>query len=135
MSYQRKSYRLTWPEGHVRHGLVVVMRGLSINDLQIVSSMKGMKSDDFEPEQIKEVLVVLSKRMISWNLTDEDDAPIAVTPEALVDEDFSMIMEIITSWTNAAVGVKADLGKGSNSGSTFPEGSIPMEQLSPSQTS
>lgn len=129
MSYKRKSYRLTWPEGHVRHGLVVSMRGMSIDDMNMVTAFKGVSKDDVEQsaELLGSIADLLAGKMISWNLVDDDETPVPVTVEAIRGEDLTMIMEILNAWTDAAVGVKASLGKGSNSGPTFPEESIPME--------
>jgi hypothetical protein len=129
MSYKRKNYRLTWPEGHVRHGLVVSMRGMSIDDMNTVTAFKGISKDDVEQsaELLSSIAELLADKMISWNLTEDDDTPVPVSIEAIRREDLTMIMEILNAWTDAAVGVKASLGKDSNSGSTFPEESIPME--------
>lgn len=133
--YQRKTYTLRWPEGHVHHGLVVKLRGLSINQLNTVQSMRGVKSeDDLSAELFDEVLSILAGRMISWNLED-DGIPVPATKESLADEDFGMVTDIITSWTKAVTGVSAPLGARSNSGAPFPEESIPMETSSPSLTS
>lgn len=137
MSYKRKSYRLTWPEGHVRHGLIVSMRGMSIDDMELASSLKGIDAENAEDS--KELLIriadLLAAKMISWNLTDDDDNAVPITAAQIRKEDMTMVMEILNSWTEAAVGVKASLGKGSNSGNSFPEESIPMETLSPSPES
>jgi hypothetical protein len=129
MSYKRKNYRLTWPEGHVRHGLVVSMRGMSIDDMNTVTAFKGISKDDVEQsaELLSSIAELLAAKMVSWNLTEDDDTPVPVSVETIRREDLTMIMEILNAWTDAAVGVKATLGKDSNSGSTFPEESIPME--------
>jgi hypothetical protein len=129
VSYKRKNYRLTWPEGHVRHGLIVSMRGMSIDDMDTVTAFKGISKDDVEQsaELLSSIAELLADKMVSWNLTEDDDTPVPVSVETIRREDLTMIMEILNAWTEAAVGVKASLGKDSNSGSTFPEESIPME--------
>jgi hypothetical protein len=129
MSYKRKNYRLTWPEGHVRHGLNVVMRGMSIDDMNMVTAFKGVSKDDIEgsAELLSSIAELLAGKMVSWDLTEDDDTPVPVSVETIRREDLTMVMEILNAWTDAAVGVKASLGKDSNSGSTFPEESIPME--------
>lgn len=132
--YQRKTYTLRWPEGHVHHGLIVKLRGLSINQLNTVQSMRGVKNeDDLSKELFDEVLSILAGRMISWNLED-DGVPVPATKESLADEDFGMVMDIISAWTKAVTSVSAPLDARSNSGNTFPEASIPMEASSPSPT-
>lgn len=127
MSYKRPSYTLRWPEGHARHELVVTLRGLSLKDLSELQKLQGMTSDGFTVEQIAPVLKIVSKKMIRWNLTDDDDEPVPTDPDTLAEEDFGMIMDIVQGWQQAATGVSADLGKDSTSGEKFPEESIPME--------
>lgn len=130
MSYKRKSYTLKWPEGHARHELVVTMRGMSINDLATVTSMKGLTSESgVDMDVIRPVLEIMSKRMVRWNLTDDDDNPVPTDVESLADEDFAMIMDVVNGWTSAATAVPGPLGGGSNSGKQFQEESIPMETL------
>lgn len=131
--YRRKTYVLRWPEGHVNHGLVVKLRGLSIKDLNIVQSMRGVKTeDDLDEGMFGQVLGVLVDRMLSWNLTDDEDNPIPITAEVLLDEDFGMVVDILNAWTKAVTSVSDPLGGRSTSGATFPEGSIPMETSSES---
>lgn len=137
MSYKRKNYRLTWPEGHVRHGLVVSMRGMSIDDMQMVGGLKDVKQEDVQQNVglLDSIAELLARKMESWNLVDDDETPVPITVANIRQEDLTMIMEILNAWTDAAVGVKASLGKDSNSGSTFPEELIPMEMSSPNPPS
>jgi hypothetical protein len=133
--YKRKSYVLRWPEDHVHHGLVVKLRGLSIKDLNIVQSMRGIKSEeDLNGDIFGQVLGVLAARIIEWNLTDDDDTPLPHTASALAEEDFGMVTDIITAWTKAVTGVSAPLDARSTSGETFQEASIPMETSSTNPT-
>jgi hypothetical protein len=135
MGYQRKSYVLKWPEGHVHHGLVVKLRGLSIDDFGIVSSMRGIKKEeDLKPEVFAAVLEVLSSKIIEWNLQDGDEV-IPHDVNTLRGEDFSMILDIINSWITSVTAVSRPLGANSTSANTFTEESIPMETSSPSPTS
>lgn len=133
--YKRKTYALRWPEGHAHHGLYVKLRGLSVKDLRTVQSMRGIKSEsDLDGEVFRNVLGVLAARIVEWNLTDEDGNVLPHDVEALLDEDFGMISDILNAWTKAVTGVPAPLGGRSTSGASFPEASIPMEPSSPSPT-
>lgn len=133
--YKRKTYVLRWPEGHVHHGLVVKLRGLSIKDLRTVQSMRGIKDEsDLDSDMFREVLAVLSRRIVEWNLTDEDGEVLPHDVETLADEDFGMISDVLNAWTKAVTGVPAPLDARSNSGNTFPEQSIPMDVSSPNLT-
>lgn len=132
MGYQRKSYVIKWPEGHMHHGLVVKLRGLSGGNLIKVTSFRdeagAEEKSSLDPEVLNEMLEILASRIIEWNLED-DGEPIPPTIENLRNEDFGMVMDIITSWTKAVTHVPAPLLGDSNSGNTFPEASIPMETL------
>lgn len=128
MSFERKFYKLVWPEGSRWSGLEVVMKGLSSKNLMAVSSLKGASEESLDPDLVGEILEIVSKRMIRWNLT-ADGEPVPTDTDSLADEDFGMIMDIVRVWTDSVVGVSKSLGKGSSSGSTFPEESIPMETL------
>ncbi len=129
MSYKRKNYKLTWPEGHARHGLNVVMRGMSIDDMNMVTAFKNVTKDDVEEsaELLNSIAELLASKMVSWDLAEDDDTIVPISVATIRGEDLNMVMEILNAWTDAAVGVKANLGKGSTSGNTFPEDSIPME--------
>jgi hypothetical protein len=130
MSYKRKTYNLRWPEGHVHHGLFVKLRGLSIKDLNTVQSMRGMTSEtDIDDKTLRNVLGILSRRIVEWNLTDDDGNVIPHDVETLADEDFGMIMDVLNAWTKAVTSVPAPLGERSTSGAQFQEQSIPMETL------
>lgn len=128
MSYKRKTYNLRWPEGHVHHGLFVKLRGLSIKDLNTVQSMRGM-NQDIDDQLLRDVLGILSNRIVEWNVTDDDGNVIPHDVDTLADEDFGMVMDILNAWTKAVTSVPGPLGERSTSGATFPEESIPMETL------
>ncbi len=131
MSFKRKSYTLRWPEGHALHGLIVKLRGLSLEDLAAVTALQGLDAKNVEFDTIRPVVEIMSKKMISWNMTDEDDNPVPTDVASLAGEDFMVIMSIIDGWQQAITSISASLGKGSNSGKPFPEESIPMETSSP----
>lgn len=76
-----------------------------------------------------------SEALVDWNLQEEDGTPVPTTLEAINDQDFEFVMPVIMAWIQAVAGVGAELGKGSNSGGTFPVGSLPMAPLSASPSS
>lgn len=128
MGYQRKSYIIKWPKGHMHHGLVVKLRGLSGDNLMKVSSLRDAEKDGVDSERLEEVFAILAARIVEWNLED-DGEPIPPTIENIRGEDFGMVMDILTSWTKAVTHVPAPLPDDSNSGNTYQEASIPMETL------
>jgi hypothetical protein len=82
-------------------------------------------------------LAEFGKRLVSWNLTDDDDQPIPATAEGLRQVDTSLVTALKTAWLQSIVGVHdADpLPRSSPSGEPSPVESIPMEALSESLAS
>ena len=77
-----------------------------------------------------------AEALISWNLEDGQGQVLPCTLESVRNyPDYEFMATLANTWVEAVTGVKDELGKGSPSGDTFPEGSIPMETLSPSLAS
>lgn len=137
--FQRKTYRLVFPEGTEWAGLEVRLRGLSVDGLTKLATLADLKdvdSDDFSPEMIEKlepVWQVLAYGLISWNLEDENGEPVPV--DSFRGEDMGMLLAILNEWSETVGGVTAALKARSSGGKPFPEGSLPMEALSPSQAS
>jgi hypothetical protein len=97
--------------------------------MEAARAFQGVERDDVKASAalLAQIAELLAAKMVSWDLAEDDDTPVPTTAEAIRKEDISMVMEILNAWTEVAMGVKASLGKGSNSGQPFPEESIPME--------
>jgi hypothetical protein len=134
MSFKRKYYTLRFPEAHQFSGLVVSIKPISYEDLITVTSLQGTarESGGSDLAELEPLFEILSRAIIKWSLTEDDDTMAKTDPASLKREDFAMIMAIIDAWTKVVTGITPSLGKGSTSGAPFPEGSIPMETLSPS---
>ena len=137
--FQRKTYRLVFAEDTEWAGLEVRLRGLSVDGLTKLATLADLKDvdpDDFSPEMIEKlepVWEVLAHGLISWNLEDENGEPVLV--KSFRGEDMGMLLAILNEWSETVGGVTAALKARSRGGSTFPEGSLPMEALSPSRAS
>lgn len=69
-------------------------------------------------------------RLKGWNLEDEDGAPVPLTYESFMSEDFAFCQAVAGAWLEGVLGTPDDLGKDSNSGGPPGVESIPMETLS-----
>lgn len=129
MGYRRKSYRLTWPEGHELHGLEVSMRGAAIADINAVVSAGGSEGGDGAAvlEAVKALAPMLASKIISWNYEDEDGAPVATDAATLADQDMRVIMQIIQAWKSIVTDVPPASPGTSNSGERFREADLPMD--------
>lgn len=89
----------------------------------------------FTPEQadaLDGLLEGFGKALVSWNLKKRG-TPVPATPEGLNSMPLEFVFPIVSEWFTAIGGVAEDspLGKGSLSGVTFPESSLPVAPLSP----
>lgn len=130
MSFKKKIYKLTWEEGHPYHGLEIRIKGLAFGDLSTLQDLRQLKSDEVVAEEVlAPVLELFASKIVSWNFEDYDGTPIEVSVEGVKELDTGIILESLTQWQEATMGVAAPLGKNSNSGETSLEDSIPMETL------
>jgi hypothetical protein len=114
-------------------GLEVRVKATTMQEqLEIAALMDGINVNS--PQEmmitINAALETLAENIISWNLLDDDDQPRPATLATLLSLDAEFQRALIAGWTQTLSGVSDDLGKGSSSGASFPEGSLPMETLS-----
>lgn len=135
----KQIYRLVFPDGDDLAGLEVRAAAPALGDfLEIaklgeLAKVTEIKPEDFE--KIQPIFDLFVSLVRSWNLEDDDDLPLPITFASLKTLDMPVIMRIIDAWMRAVATVPAPLAKPSGDGDTFPEGSIPMETLSPSLAS
>jgi hypothetical protein len=117
-----RAVRIVFAEGHEHHGAEARARRMSLGEWEAI-----IESDE------DNALAEFGKRLVSWNLTDDDDQPIPATSEGLRQVDTSLVTALKTAWLQSIVGVH--LPQSSPSGEPSPVESIPMEALSPSLAS
>jgi hypothetical protein len=121
-----RAVRIVFAEGHEHHGAEARARRMSFGEWEAI-----MESDE------QNAMEEFKKRLVSWNLTDDDDQPIPATAEGLRQVDTSLVTALKDAWVQALTGVHdADpLPESSTSGEPSPVESIPMEALSESLAS
>lgn len=129
MGYKRKAKTFdlvfTSKEDEEFDGLEIVMKGLSIKAYLKIASMADSAAVGGE---LGDLLHGFADALVSWNLED-DNGPVAADFDGVSAQDLDFIMKLITHWLKAAAGVGDELGKGSDSGVTSLEASMPMENL------
>jgi hypothetical protein len=144
MGYKRKLYVLKWPEGHELHGLEVTTKGLPVKKLFQLVQLSGQLTGDTDAETkvgvADELFKGFAERLVSWNLEDDDDAPVPATLEGVSDQDMDFMVGLIMTWMDAVASVDIPLPGASPDGATTettPDlaASIPVETLSPSPPS
>jgi hypothetical protein len=137
VGYQRPKYKLTWEDGHELHGLEIFSKGLSIQDLKLVSSYGDLESAT-RTEQIEALgplLDIFCEKLISWNYEDDDGLPVSTSREDLEKVDIRMMVPILSSWMSEVSTLSDPLPVSSRSGDTSLEELIPMDVLSENQMS
>src|ERR1700704_5773047 len=81
--YKRKLYVLTWPDGHELAGLEVTTKGLPVKKLfelvQLSGQLTGEGDVATKVAVADELFAGFAARLVSWNLEDDDDAPVPAT--------------------------------------------------------
>jgi hypothetical protein len=136
--YRRsRTVKLTWAGGEFA-GLEIRVRRISVRRyLDLAPLLDGQLDTDTEDgrKAALELLSEFGSLIRSWNLQDEDGEPVPCTAEAFLDQDPTFVREVLDQWAAAVAGVSAPLETPSSAGAPFPEGSIPMDVLSPSPQS
>lgn len=128
MGFQRKAYKLVWPDESRWAGLEVRVRGMSIEELDEVSSLNAQAGGKTGP-----LLDILETAILSWNFEDEDGNPVPV--ENFRKEDATMLLAIVSAWTEVVGDVPTPLPMNSSDGEKSAEALIPMEIPSSSHPS
>jgi hypothetical protein len=108
-------------------GLVVRIKTIKFGKIRRLIAL--MDSDDKDVELMGEISRFLADSIVSWTLQDEVGVDIEVSQDAIDDLDFDEVMEIVNKWLDSMTGPGPELGKGSNSGATFPGQPLTMEAL------
>jgi hypothetical protein len=131
--YRRQStiYNLTFPD---YDGLVVSIKGLTTgqmmklwDDQALNAAAKAAGDKDAVSKATKEMLQMFVGALVEWNLEDDKGTPVPTTMEGIESLDLPFVLSLTEGWTIALAGADAELGKDSDSGSSFQEESIPME--------
>lgn len=134
VGFERRIYKLVWPEGSAWHGLEVRMRPMSIGTLEEIGKLyaKAGESDEGKLAMLPAMVNVVQEGIVSWNLTD-DGVPVPCTDVGA--EGVELVTAIIEAWQEVVNQVNAPLPQGSSDGEPSQEALIPMEIPSASHPS
>lgn len=109
-------------------GLVVRLKSIKIGAMRRM--LKLIDSDEDNTTLVLDNMVeLIGKGLVSWNLEEEDGTPIEPTPEEVDELDFDLLKLILDEWLDVVSGPGEDLGKDSPSGEKFPGLPPTMEAL------
>ena len=129
MGFKRPVYELTF-DGPLA-GLEVRTKGATVGEmveLRSLAETAQLLSTEDASERDRMIEIIGSK-LISWNLTDDQDEPVPCTAEQLVKEDWTITISIVRGWLNMGVSVGRPLAPPSDGGQPSEAPSMPMETL------
>jgi hypothetical protein len=135
VGYQARTYKLVWPEGHTFHGLEIRMRGMSLAELDSLAKFERPEGDATVASRAAEMHAMtelFSARLISWNLEDENGAPVGTDVDSVAAADLGVVMSAIGAWQREVTRVPDPLPQSSSDGQRFQVAPIPTIQDLPS---
>jgi hypothetical protein len=133
MGYQRKVLKLIFED---KPELVVYVRSVNVRRvlrlMQLAETLSGGEITDIgEAEKmIDELFGAFAERVQSWTLCDDDDSPLPVTLNALLDWDFDDAMLMVLAWIQRATSVVVPTAAPATGTGNPLEASIPMASAS-----
>lgn len=92
---QRKTLSLRFED---EPGLEVLARSVSLRKfLDILEGVDRLTSSP-KREDVEGLFKEFAERVISWNLEDEDDKPVPVGADAILDEDLDFGVKLLMGW-------------------------------------
>lgn len=151
MGFKRGTYLLTFDDPRLE-GLEIRARGASVGEISDVMGLAYLADKDVTKEDMAELDILFrlfagcpalcdwehedrdgihyASKIVSWNLEEGDDTPVAPSYEQLVSEEMAFQVSTVMTWLEAVIGTPGELGKDLSSGGPSVEESIPMETLS-----
>jgi hypothetical protein len=110
-------------------GLEVRLKSIKIGEMRRM--LRLIDSDDDNTTDVLDNMVALiAKGIVSWNLLEEDGVtPVGTTLEDIDELDFDLLKVILDDWLDQVSGPSDDLGKDSPNGEKSQALSLTMEAL------
>lgn len=127
--YEPNTYNLVFGPKDQLHGLEVTVQSVPLGKFLQITQYAGDASGADPAKAVGAVTALfdaLGSALVSWNLTAKDGTPVPCTVEALHEQPTELGMRLVQEWMQAIGGVSPDLGKGSDSGVTYPAVPMPM---------
>ena len=133
MGYKRKVLHLTFED---KPGLEFYIRSVSVKRalrlMRLTGSMDDAKPEEQAQKDIEELFGAFAERVVSWSLEDDDDTPVPVSLDSLLEWDFDDAIQWVLTWVQRATSIAvptAAPADGTGTGTSL-EASIPMASAS-----
>lgn len=133
--FMRRTFRLEFEDPSFG-GLEVRARTKPLGFLvRLEELMSTNLADPEHAEQLEQFHGALSEVIISWNLLDDAEQPVQITPEAIAGEEWLLLKGIARAWRAAVTTPSDPLSLPSSDGDPLAGLDIPMETMSPNPPS
>lgn len=109
-------------------GLVVRLKSIKIGEMRRMLRLIDAEEDN-TVEVLDNMVALIGKGLVSWNLEDEEGNPVEPNQDAVDELEFDLLKVILDEWLDQVSGPSEDLGKDSPSGEKFPGQPLTMEEL------
>ena len=131
MGQKRKTLHITFedkPDLEVYVRSVSVKRALRL--MRLAGEMDEAKAEQQAEKDVEELFGAFADRVVSWTLEEDDDTPVPVSLEALLDWDFDVALQMVLTWIQQATSVAVPTTAPANGTESPLEASIPMASAS-----
>lgn len=95
---QRKTLSLRFED---EPGLEILARSVSVRKfLWVMEQADKMTAGQLTQQAIEELFGWFAERIISWNLVDDEDQPVPVSADYLIDEDVDWVIKVFMGWVS-----------------------------------
>lgn len=129
MGWKRKVLHLTFED---KPGLEIYVRSVNVGRALALMRMAdelagGMVTDSAQAEKVTtELFGAFASRVTSWTLEEDDDTPVPVSLDALLDWDFDDALLWVMAWLQQATSVQVPTAAPATGTGAPIEASIPM---------
>lgn len=113
-------FTVTFDETTKYPGFEFTAKGANIAQLLVIADLRD-GAETIGPDNVATVRTMyetFGNRLVSWNLTDDNDQPIECTAEQLGDCEHLMVLDMVAAWMDAVQGVVRPLPNASADGAT-----------------
>ncbi len=129
MGYKRKTLHLTFED---KPGLEIYVRSVNVGRalrlMQLADELSsGQVTDAAQAEKVTtELFGAFADRVVSWTLEDDDDEPVPVSLDSLMEWDFDDALLWVMAWLQKATSVTVPTAAPADGTGNPVEASIPM---------
>lgn len=134
MGYSRSITIKDWPAHADLDGFEVTTRRFTVGEVDEITGLENVQTIKGFAAALPRLSEILADCIEGWNLVERGKL-VPLDAEHIATRDHALIDQLLAALMRKSVSPPAPLSRPSSDGERYPEASIPMEPLSPSQPS